>query len=414
MKVVWCVSIVAFTLGSLLVAAQPWTPPKAPRWSATRHPRGWSYNGEARKYHVIAPPVSQLNINISSNETGYGNDVNGHPVIIMFHGSGGDAAAFAVQTPVLTRAATEQGYFLVFPEGIPKTGSSMRCRERTWNSGTCCGEAYIKNVDDTGFIKAVIHDLFEHYAGQIDKDQLFVTGSSNGGSMALRIGCELADLVRAAAPQIGSLEARDGSSCGYKCYHDPGDTYRHCGWDGAKPDCAEATFMHRLPELFSCKKLKTHPVPMLLFNGDLDTLSNVSGSVEVPLDKNDTSVKPEAFPPMTYATSALREATGCDPEARATVSFRNGTKGNMTVCTTWAGGASCAHTNFTYCLSDAGHRWYGSTYDFYGVCRWEGYDAADCNPAEDIALYGPNTLSISVADQIIEFFAVQGSSRAGT
>lgn len=126
----------------------------------------------------------------------------------MFHGSGGDAAAFAVQTPILTRVAVEQGYFLVFPEGIPTTGSTMRCRERTWNSGTCCGEAYIKNVDDTGFIKAVINDLLEHYAELIDKDRVYVTGSSNGGSMALRIGCELADMVAAAAPQIASLEAR--------------------------------------------------------------------------------------------------------------------------------------------------------------------------------------------------------------
>lgn len=44
----------------------------------------------------------------------------------------------------------------------------------------------------------------------------------------------------------------------------------------------------------------------------------------------------------------------------------------------------------------AGHRWYGSTYNQYEICRWEGYDEAACEPAADLELYGPNTYSISV------------------
>ena len=47
---------------------------------------------------------------------------------------------------------------------------------------------------------------------------------------------------------------------------------------------------------------------------------------------------------------------------------------------------------------------YGSTYDQYAICRYEGYDDEACNTASDLELYGPNTLSISVAYQSLDFF----------
>ena len=60
-------------------------------------------------------------------------------------------------------------------------------------------------------------------------------------------------------------------------------------------------------------------------------------------------------------------------------------------------------TNFTYCLSDGGHQWYGAPYD-PAVCRWQGYKAADCDWGYNNDLYGPNTLSISVAVEALVFF----------
>lgn len=105
---------------------------------------------------------------------------------------------------------------------------------------------------------------------------------------------------------------------------------------------------------------------------------------------------------METAIIGLRTATGCANHA-TTISFQNGTKKNSTTCTTYPVGAGCA-ANFTYCLSDAGHRWYGSTYDQYRLCLWEGYSEEECDPISDLETYGPNTMSISVAYQLLDFF----------
>lgn len=74
------------------------------------------------------------------------------PVIVAFHGNGADAAAFALQLPVLVAEAKKRGYIMVFPEGVQKEGSTLRCKERSWNAGSCCDEAVLNDVDDVGAV----------------------------------------------------------------------------------------------------------------------------------------------------------------------------------------------------------------------------------------------------------------------
>lgn len=57
-----------------------------------------------------------------------------------------------------------------------------------------------------------------------------------------------------------------------------------------------------------------------------------------------------SFPPLLYATSHFAERINGCSAGEPRVSFRNGTKGNMTVCHTWEG----CEANVTSCLSDAG------------------------------------------------------------
>lgn len=80
------------------------------------------------------------------------------------------------------------GFIAVWPQGI---GNS-------WNGEGCCTVAYQNNIDDVGFLRAVIADIRRR--AWIDPDKLYVTGWSNGGGMAQRMACEASDVVRAIAP----------------------------------------------------------------------------------------------------------------------------------------------------------------------------------------------------------------------
>lgn len=75
------------------------------------------------------------------------------------------------------------GYLAAYPDGL---GNS-------WNAGTCCGTSSANNVDDVGFLAAVIADVAAHR--QVDRNRIAVAGGSNGGMMAFRFACERSDLV---------------------------------------------------------------------------------------------------------------------------------------------------------------------------------------------------------------------------
>ena len=77
---------------------------------------------------------------------------------------------------------------------------------------------------------------------------------------------------------------------------------------------------------------------------------------------NDTSLL------KRYGIDRLREVSGCNPGGAKELTFRNGTGGNRTRCHAYSQ-AGCS-VNFTYCLSDAGHQWYGAEIDNDGVCRY--------------------------------------------
>jgi hypothetical protein len=88
--------------------------------------------------------------------------------------------------------------------------------------------------------------------------------------------------------------------------------------------------------------------PALLIN----TLSSLPLLERYPMQGYGPGGYNTSFPPLSYATSHFAERiNGCahrDPR----VSFRNGTKGNMTICHTWEG----CDANVTSCLSDAGRQ----------------------------------------------------------
>jgi polyhydroxybutyrate depolymerase len=94
---------------------------------------------------------------------------------------------YMVQVSGQLQQSDKRGFIAVWPEGIALS----------WNGYGCCAIAGLVQADDVGFLRAVIGTM--QATSNIDATRVFVTGISNGGSMTMRMACEAADLVRAAA-----------------------------------------------------------------------------------------------------------------------------------------------------------------------------------------------------------------------
>jgi polyhydroxybutyrate depolymerase len=120
-------------------------------------------------------------------------------VVLVFHGGTGNAKS-AIRMSGFNEVADQKGFIVVYPNG---TGRLSSDKLLTWNGGTCCGYAQEKNIDDVGFVRAIIADL--QSVVNIDTDRIYATGMSNGGILAYRLACEAADLIAAVAPVAGTL-----------------------------------------------------------------------------------------------------------------------------------------------------------------------------------------------------------------
>jgi polyhydroxybutyrate depolymerase len=121
------------------------------------------------------------------------------PAVIVLHGGGGNAEN-AVNMTGFDRIAMREGLIAVYPNG---TAGRAGGRLLTWNAGHCCAAAMEGNVDDVGFVAAVIDTLVA--AGRADASRIYVTGMSNGGMMTHRLGRELSRKIAAIAPVVGAV-----------------------------------------------------------------------------------------------------------------------------------------------------------------------------------------------------------------
>lgn len=126
------------------------------------------------------------------------------PVLMALHGGGGGALYQADDGNYGLITKSEQaGFIAVFPNGISNARSGLLA---TWNAGACCGRARDEDVDDVGYLKAVIADLARRL--RVDQARVFATGMSNGGMMAYRLACEAPEVFRGIAAVAGTDNTR--------------------------------------------------------------------------------------------------------------------------------------------------------------------------------------------------------------
>jgi hypothetical protein len=90
------------------------------------------------------------------------------PLVIGLHGGFGSGEQFA-RTSRFDDAAESGRFIAVYPDGLGVVN--------TWNGGRCCGYAARQDVDDVGFIAALIDELSSRYP--IDPGRIYATGTAS-------------------------------------------------------------------------------------------------------------------------------------------------------------------------------------------------------------------------------------------
>lgn len=108
------------------------------------------------------------------------------PLILFFHPGGGNAID-ASRNFGLSEEAELRGFIAVYPNGseLPQNTGTNR---RNWNDGRL---PHRELPDDVRFVRDLLRWLQAEY--WTDSPQVFAMGFSNGGSMAYRLACDLAD-----------------------------------------------------------------------------------------------------------------------------------------------------------------------------------------------------------------------------
>jgi len=148
-------------------------------------------DGIERTYHLYIPDIYD--------------EKDAVPLLIVLHGGGGSGKNMEEKTTLggFDKLADEENFIVVYPDAV----------ENHWNDGRDDPYSYSAqhDIDDVSFISALIDHLKEEY--NIDENRIYVTGMSNGGMMAFRLGCELSNKIAAIATVAASM---------------PENLYNHC------------------------------------------------------------------------------------------------------------------------------------------------------------------------------------------
>lgn len=122
------------------------------------------------------------------------------PMVVMLHGRLGDGINMEKMSEA-SEAADRHGFVVVYPDGI----------DRAWNDSRGTTKASEENVDDVGFIDALIERFIALKA--VDPDRVYVAGMSNGGILAYRLACELGDRIAAISPVAALMPSKGADAC---------------------------------------------------------------------------------------------------------------------------------------------------------------------------------------------------------
>jgi len=132
------------------------------------HTLTMGYDGRIREYDVHVP-------------TRY-NNTQPYAFLLALHAYTTTKEWFRRETGFSDYADEENNFIVVYPQGV---GDS-------WNAGTCCGTAVIAQVDDYGWMRALVPEVASKVC--VDLKRVYVTGFSNGCFMSQGLVCKAPDM----------------------------------------------------------------------------------------------------------------------------------------------------------------------------------------------------------------------------
>lgn len=124
---------------------------------------------------------------------------NSVPLVLNFHGYTSNSTAQMFYGDFRPIADTAN-FIVVHPMGTLDGNN-----QPYWNSG------WGGTVDDIGFTAALIDSLSAQY--NINQNQIYSTGMSNGGFMSYTLACSLSNRIAAIASVTGTMNANQSLSC---------------------------------------------------------------------------------------------------------------------------------------------------------------------------------------------------------
>lgn len=124
---------------------------------------------------------------------------NAVPLLLNLHGYGSNNVE-QEQYGDFRPIADTAGFLVLHPNGTPDNNGVNH-----WNTfGT-------SNVDDIGFLSALIDTISNHY--NVDASRIYSTGMSNGGFMSYGLACSLSNKIAAVASVTGTMTTANFMTC---------------------------------------------------------------------------------------------------------------------------------------------------------------------------------------------------------
>ena len=114
------------------------------------------------------------------------------PVIVDLHGFTSTATGEQNASGIF-QLGNQQGIITVWPSGVSNSWNAGRGQ-----FGSCCGTALSSNIDDVGFMRAMVAKIKVDFP-RADPRRFYATGISNGCAMSQRLAAEANDIFAAAA-----------------------------------------------------------------------------------------------------------------------------------------------------------------------------------------------------------------------
>lgn len=255
------------------------------------------YQGRQRSYRLHLPPAVD----------------QGRPLPVLFALHGGGGTSHIMSRQGFSQLADHEGFIVIYPQGL-----------KNWNDGRGDPEmpSHAENVDDVGFLKAVLEEVAAHHP--VDRRRVYATGISNGAIMSHRLGAEAADTFAAIAPVVGGL---------------------------AEP--LEAGFA------------PSHPVSVLIIQGEADPAVPYHGGA-IRLGRGRERGK---IVSTERAVQLWVEHNGCKPAGQTVLADLDPDDGCRTTVTRYEGGREGSRVQL-YSCQGMGHTWPGGKQ--YLPAEWIG------------------------------------------